>query len=106
MRVLLDECMPRRLKRLLTGHDVQTVPEAGWSGEKNGALLTLAEGAFDVLVTVDQNLEHQQRFAGRRISVIVLVSPTNRFEDLAPLLPQLQSRLETAEPGRVYSVSA
>ena len=93
-------------KQLLAGHDVQTVPEAGWSGVKNGALLGLAEDAFDVLVAVDQNLEHQHRFAGRKISVFVLVSATNPFEALAPLVPQLIGVLGTTEPGRVYSISA
>lgn len=60
MRVLLDECVPRALRQDLPGHDVKTVGEAGWAGVKNGALLRLAETAFDVLLTVDRNLEYQQ----------------------------------------------
>ena len=54
MRLLLDECVPKRLRRELSGYDVQTVREAGWAGLKNGALLRAADGSFDALITVDQ----------------------------------------------------
>lgn len=64
MRVLLDECLPRRLKAHLPGHQVVTVPEAGWGGKKNGELLRAADGLVDVFVTVDSNLVHQQRLTG------------------------------------------
>ena len=61
MRVLLDECVPRPLGHELTEHEVSTVQELGWSGTKNGELLRrTAEASFDVLVTTDQNLEHQK----------------------------------------------
>jgi hypothetical protein len=63
MRVLLDECLPRALRRELPGHEVKTVGEAGWAGVTNGELLTLAAGHFDVLLTVDRSLEYQQSFA-------------------------------------------
>ena len=62
MRVLLDECVPRALRDDIRGHEVQTVAEAGWAGVKNGELLRLAAAAFDVLITVDRNLEYQQSF--------------------------------------------
>ena len=60
MRVLLDECLPKKLKREITADFIQTVPEAGWAGKKNGELLRLAATEFDVLLTNDQNMEHQQ----------------------------------------------
>ena len=60
MRVLLDECVPRALREQLPGHDVKTVVEAGWAGVKNGELLRLAAQRFDVVLTVDRNLEYQQ----------------------------------------------
>lgn len=54
MGVLLDECVPRPLRRELRGHEVRTVPEMGWAGKKNGALLALIKGAgFEVFVTTD-----------------------------------------------------
>jgi hypothetical protein len=58
MRVLLDECVPRALRGELSGHEVKTVAEAGWAGVKNGALVQLAAKDFDVLLTVDRNLEY------------------------------------------------
>ena len=78
MRVLIGECVPRQLKNWLAeAHDVATVFDAGWSGMKNGALLREANQCFDVLITADQNLYHQQSFAGLTISILVL--PTNRL---------------------------
>ena len=59
MKVLIDECLPRALKRLLVEHDCQTVREMGWSGKKNGELLALAEKQFDVLITIDQAMPGQ-----------------------------------------------
>jgi len=58
MRVLLDECLPKRLKRELAGHEVQTVPEAGWAGRENGELLQLAAGKFDAFITIDRSLAY------------------------------------------------
>jgi predicted nuclease of predicted toxin-antitoxin system len=62
MKVLIDECAPRALKQYLAGHghECRTVQEVGWSGKENGELLALAEAAFDVLVTLDTNLQYQQ----------------------------------------------
>ncbi len=75
MRVLLDECVPRALRRELPGHQVKTVAEAGWAGVKNGELLQLAAREFDLLVTVDSNLQHQQNFNGLALAAPSLPSP-------------------------------
>ena len=72
MKLLLDECLPRRLKRELPGHDVSTVPERGWAGIKNGRLLALMEPDFDVFVTIDGNLRYQQNLSGRDVGLVVL----------------------------------
>ena len=56
MRILIDECLPRKLRLLLVGHEAITVAQAGWSGLKNGKLLALAQEGFDVFITIDQNL--------------------------------------------------
>lgn len=74
-RVLLDECLPRDLKKSLEGCTVRTVPEVGWAGKENGDLLALASEAFDLFVTVDRNLSFQQNLADLKIGVIVLVAP-------------------------------
>ena len=93
MRILLDECVPRPLRRELAGHDVRTVQEMGWTGKKNGELLALMAGAgFDVLLTVDQNLRHQQNLAAAGVAVVVMVAPSNRLMDLVPLVPGFRSR--------------
>jgi predicted nuclease of predicted toxin-antitoxin system len=62
MRVLIDECAPRALKTFLSkeGHECRTVQEAGWAGKENGKLLSLAETAFDALITVGTNLTYPQ----------------------------------------------
>jgi len=67
MKILLDECTPHVLKRLLTGFEVTTVQDLGWAGITNGALLQLAEGNYYVLITTDQNLKYQQNLADRQL---------------------------------------
>ena len=101
MRVLLDECLPKRLKQSIAGHEVVTVPEAGWAGKDNGELLTLATGRFDVFLTVDQNLAAQQDPGRAGLAVIVLRARTNRPQDLEPLIPSLRQALESIRPGEV-----
>ena len=103
-RVLLDECLPRGLKHSIDGHDVLTVPEAGWASKKNGELLALAADEFDVFVTVDRNLVFQQNPKNLQLAVIVLVGPGNRLVDLLPLVPSLREAIESSERGRVVRV--
>lgn len=69
MRVLLDECLPRRLKRELVGHDARTAPEMGWASKRNGDLLRAAVArGFEAFVTVDRKLQHQQNLAALRMT--------------------------------------
>ncbi len=89
MRVLLDECLPKKLTAHIIADLVRTVPEAGWAGKQNGELLRLAEQDFDVLVTNDQNIEHQQAISRFDLAFVVLVAPTNDIVDLLPLMPEL-----------------
>ena len=104
MRVLLDECLPRKLKTDLAGHEVRTAQEEGWAGLKNGELLQVASTRFDVLLTVDRNLAFQQNLAGVRIAVLAMVAKGNRLADLRPLVPQVLSALTRAKPGEVIRV--
>ena len=109
MKVLIDECAPKALATFLSkrGHECRTVQEAGWSGKQNGELLDLAEPEFDVLVTVDTNLQRQQNLSGRRIAIIVLLAKTNRLADLSLLFAPcaLVLALGRISPGEVVSVS-
>lgn len=105
MKVLLDESLPKRLKKGLKGHLVKTVPEAGWSGKKNGELLKLAQQKFDVFLTADQNLQHQLNLRNTIIPIIVLVSPTNRFEDLKHLMPKVMKKLKSTDLQGIKRIS-
>jgi hypothetical protein len=104
VRLLLDECIDRRLAKDLAGHEVRTVPQMGWAGIKNGALLKRAEQEFDVLVTVDRNLSFQQNLPGFDIAVLVLHAPSNRLADLRPLVPKINSILPTLTKGQAEHV--
>lgn len=105
MRLLLDECVPKALRRELPGHDVRTVREMGWAGTKNGALLRLASGAFDAFLTVDQGIEFQQDLAGLTLGVVVLIGASNDIDDLRPLVAEALSALALIQPGQVIKVS-
>jgi len=104
MRVLLDECVPRKLKRELTEHEVFTVTEKGWSGVKNGELLTLAEAEFDVFLTVDQNLKYQQNLQTFHIGIILLIARNNRLKTLLPLMPEIKKALAEIKAGEFARV--
>lgn len=101
MRVLLDECLPRGLKKHLREHEVKTVPEAGWAGKKNGELLRLADGTVDAFVTIDNNLVYQQTVVGLSFGVVVLVAHSNRLGDLIPLVPDILVTLGSVRSGQV-----
>ena len=104
MRILLDECMNWRIKRELTGYEVRTVQEQGWSTIKNGALLALAEQEFDVLLTIDQNIPYQQNMQGRQLALVIMVVASNKLASLLPLAPLVLALLPTVQPGQVYRV--
>ena len=107
MRVLLDECVPRRLRRELPGHDVHTVHEMGWSGKKNGELLQLMAGqGFEVLLTADQSIRHQQNLLGAGVAVVALVAASNRLADLVPLMPSALAALGSIKPGDIVEVAS
>ena len=105
MRVLLDECLPKKLKSEIEAELVQTVPEAGWAGKENGELLKLAEQGFDVLLTNDRNMEHQQNIASFDLAFIVLVAPTNDITDLLPLMPEVNRKLRSIKARSIEYVS-
>src|SRR6266568_2145894 len=104
MRILLDECVPRALRKELHGHEVMTVAEAGWAGVKNGELLQLAARQFDLLLTVDRNLEYQQNFAGLALAVIVVHAPSNDVSVLRPLMPAVLAAISETKPGKVTHI--
>jgi predicted nuclease of predicted toxin-antitoxin system len=97
MKVLVDECLPRFLRRVLPGHFVQTAQDCGWAGIKNGQLLILAQAQFDVFLTTDKNLRYQQNLAERKIGIIEL--PANSRAAVKSLVPQILEALDRLPPG-------
>ena len=93
------------VKIRVLGHSVSTVPEMGWAGTKNGALLRLAATAFEVIVTVDQNVEYQQNLRSTELAVVVLVAPDNRLETLRTLMPKVISILPTIKAGDLVRIT-
>lgn len=104
MKVLLDECVTRKLKPDFQGHEVYTVEEAGMKGFKNRELLLLASGKYDVFVTVDQNLPYQQNIQSLNISVLILAAKKNTYRALRPLMPEALEALRRITPGEVLVI--
>ncbi|GJJ00243.1 hypothetical protein RugamoR64_07810 [Duganella rhizosphaerae] len=105
MRVLLDESVPAGLRRHLPNHTASTVTECGWSGTKNGALLSKAALHFDVFITVDKNIQHQQNLSRLPIAVVVLDAPSNSLTALLPLVPGLIQALTCLTPYAIIQIN-
>lgn len=96
MRILLDECVPWPMQRLLSSHSCSTVQERGWGGIKNGDLLQRAEGEFDLFITSDQNIRYQQNLAGRHIAILEL--STNDIIRIQAAGALIEDALEKIQP--------
>ena len=105
MKILLDECVDWRLLRDLPSHDAKTVRQMGWTETDNGALLTLAEQNFDVLVTTDKNLSFQQDVGRFNIGVVVLRARSARLRHRRELVPALLKLLPDVKSGEVHTLS-
>jgi hypothetical protein len=105
VKVLLDECVPRRFGAALAEADVSTARQEGWTSLRNGELLSRMRAAgFTTLVTVDRNLTYQQNVATAGIAVIVLHARTNRVAELLPLAPQVVEAIAATAPGEIAHV--
>ena len=106
MRVLLDENLDWRLVRYFdTDFQVTTVSQQGWKGMRNGELLRRASKTFDVLITMDKGIEHQQNLRKYTISIILISAKSNRLQDIQPAMRRVNQVLRTLEPGQVIPVS-
>ena len=105
MKLLLDECLPQRLRHHIPGQEIITVGYMGWAGIKNGELLTRAENELEVFITVDRNLSFQQNLSKFNIAVLVLHAPSNRLADLRRLAPKILSTLPTLHNGVTENIS-
>ena len=107
MKLLLEECLPRKLKNHLLGHECHTVPEAGWAGKKNGELLLLGEkSGFDIFLTLDRGMEHEQNLKGLDIAVVLLSAKSSRLADLVPRIPAILTALGSVQRGQLIRVAS
>jgi hypothetical protein len=105
--VLIDESLPKRIRREMPGFEVLTVPQQGWSRTKNGALLRLAEASgFGAFLTADQSIQYQQNLAASKLRIVVFEAPSNRLEHIRPLLPRAMSALREMSPGELRIISS
>jgi len=104
MKLLLDECVTRYVKSDFVGHDVFTVDDAGFKGLQNGDLLRAASDKFDAIITVDRKLPREQEVATFKLAILVLISRSNRYEDLKPLIPRALDALRIVKAGEVVEI--
>jgi len=103
LKVILDEGVPKQVTRILHGHDVTTVPEAGWASVKNGKLLALIEEAgYGAFVTCDKNMESQQTFSNRPFAILLL--SCNHWPTIKPNIAKIAEAVDQAKPGTVRLV--
>jgi len=93
------------MRQLVSDHDVQTAYQKRWHEKKNGELLSLVEGEFDVFLTTDQNIRYQQNLSGRSLRFVVLVASNNEYETLLPLMPKVLETLDLIQPGELQEIS-
>lgn len=106
MRILLDACLPKRLKLQFPEHEVWTAREARLNTLDDGQLLEAIAGKFDVLITMDKSIPLQQQLQGKPFALVVLRAKSNRLPDLLPLAPELLEVLAKVTPSAVAKVPA
>jgi predicted nuclease of predicted toxin-antitoxin system len=105
MKILLDECLPLDFRQCFNSHEAHTVQWAGLKSKKNGELLRAAELAgYEIMLTVDQGIPHQQNLAGRKLSIILLRTRTSQIEELLPLVDAILEVLDTIQPGQIIAI--
>ena len=97
MKILLDECVPWPMHKLLTGHDCQSAKQRGWGGIKNGELLRLAESEYDLFITADQNIRYQQNLTGRTIAILEL--STNNLHRISAAAERMRDTIANMSPN-------
>jgi hypothetical protein len=104
VHILLDECVNAGLRAAFPGHAVKTVTEIGWSGSPDGPLLIYAQAQFDVFVTIDRNLEHQQNLRKLDMGFLIIRVPSNEITSYRPLFLEIQAAAENVRAGEVVQV--
>lgn len=105
MKILLDECVSKRLKTYLAEYEVFTVTEMRWNGFKNGKLLSLcAESKFDILLTIDKHLMFQQNLSKFNVTIVVINSESSKVEELRLFLPSLKLQAAKFQKSTAYLI--
>ena len=105
MKLLLDECLPKRLKSSFQDFEVYTVSELGWSGVKNGKLMSLCIlNHFDILLTIDKNLLYQQNLEKYSLTIVVLNSVTSKIDELVLFVPSFLKQMHHFEKNKAYII--
>ena len=106
MKIIIDECLPKRLIQFFPEHKAWTVPQIGLAGYKDSILLEeLDKRDIDLFVTIDGNIEYQQQFLHRGFATIIIRAVSNRFSDLENLKPRLTDTLKDIKPGCIIHIS-
>ena len=105
MKILLDECVTKKVKELLTHHTIFTIGQMDWQGLKNSMLIKQAEQqGFDILLTVDKNICYQQNTSKYNISIVVLNSNNSTIETLKEYIPNFLEQINSFEKGQLYII--
>ena len=104
MRILLDECVNAGVSKAFPGHAVKTVAQTGWSGTDDGPLLALAQEQFDVIVTIDRNLEHQQNLKKFKLGFVIVHVRSNEIASYLNLFAQMEKAAENVRAGQIIHV--
>jgi hypothetical protein len=103
MRILFDQGTPVPLRDHLTGHDIETAFELGWSTLENGALLAAAEDSFELLITTDQKLRYQQNLAGRKLGILILM--TTSWPRIQKSIPEILKAIDGLSSGQFVEIT-
>ena len=103
MKILLDECITKKLKKHLNEFEVYTINDLGWRGKKNGELLTLCvENKFEIFLSIDKNLTYQQNLSGQHIAVVIFNTRSSKIEELVKFLPNFKNQVASFKSGSIY----
>jgi len=106
MKIVIDECLPKRITQFFEKGSAYTVPKIGLSGSKDTELLNeLDKREIDIFITIDGNIEYQQQFMNRTFGTVVIISVSNRFNDLLHLKDKILKAVDTVSKGKIEHVS-
>ena len=107
MKILLDECVTKKLKTYLPNHEVYTVTDKGWNGLFNGRLMTkCVENSIDILLTIDKNILFQQSIIKYDLTVVVFDAMDSKINTLLQFLTTFESKVHLFEKRKLYVLNA